>query len=111
MQSGALILPSDVIGKQSEVDVSVYDRSNQEAFLGHVRLCPFVRDEETVADGWFKLEPRGSGEDHISGEIKLQMKFQKTDKRHYGPEDFDILKLIGKGLWSIILAKDRPSLT
>ncbi|KAI9786639.1 MAG: Serine/threonine-protein kinase [Geoglossum umbratile] len=87
----------DVVGKQSEVDVSVYDRSNQEAFLGHVRLCPFVRDEETVADRWFKLEPRGSGEDHISGEIKLQMKFQKIDKRHYGPEDFEILKLIGKG--------------
>jgi serine/threonine protein kinase SCH9 len=89
---------SDVLGKGSEVDVSVYDRSDQEAFLGHVRLCPFTGEEETLADGWFKLEPRGSGEDHISGEIKLQMKFQKIDKKHYGPEDFEILKLIGKGL-------------
>jgi hypothetical protein len=26
------------------------------------------------------------------------MKFQKIDKKHYGPEDFEILKLIGKGL-------------
>ena|SRR5579862_8180508 len=92
------MMSSDVLGKGSEVDVSVYDRSNQEAFLGHVRLCPSIGEEETLADGWFKLEPRGSGEDHISGEIKLQMKFQKTDKKHYGPEDFEILKLIGKGL-------------
>ncbi|QDS75681.1 hypothetical protein FKW77_007627 [Venturia effusa] len=58
----------DVVGEQSELDVSVYDRSNQEAFLGHIR-----------------------------GEIHLRLDFTKTDKKHYGPEDFQILKLIGKG--------------
>lgn len=29
--------------------------------------------------------------------MRLQVKFQKTDKKTYGPEDFQILKLIGKG--------------
>lgn len=33
----------------------------------------------------------------MSGEIRLELLFQKTDKKHYGPEDFQILKLIGKG--------------
>jgi serine/threonine protein kinase len=44
------------------------------------------------------LEARDAGEeDSVMGEIHLKISFQKTDKKHYGPEDFDILKLIGKG--------------
>ena len=49
-------------------------------------------------EGWYKLEARDPGEDgHVTGEIHLEVLFQKTEKRHYGPEDFQILKLIGKG--------------
>lgn len=47
--------------------------------------------------GWYPLSPRGAGDDQISGEIHLQMDFQKTDKKQFGPNDFQILKLIGKG--------------
>jgi serine/threonine protein kinase len=91
-------LNSDVVGEQSELDVSVYDRSNQEAFLGHVRFCPRLVVSDRPLEGWFKLEPRdGEPEDQIRGEIHLRLDFTKTDKRHYGPEDFQILKLIGKG--------------
>ena len=87
----------DVTGENSEIDVSIYDRSNQEAFLGHVRLSPTLSEGQSDVNGWFKLEPRGEGEEAVSGEIHLEMNFQKTDKKHYGPEDFKILKLIGKG--------------
>jgi serine/threonine protein kinase len=91
-------VPSDVVGEHAEIDVSVYDRSNQEAFLGHVRFCPSLVEYSAPYDGWFPLEPRNSGEEHsIMGEIHLKISFQKTEKKHYGPEDFDILKLIGKG--------------
>jgi serine/threonine protein kinase SCH9 len=49
-------------------------------------------------DSWFTLEARDAEEaDTVMGEIHLKFSFQKTDKRHYGPEDFEILKLIGKG--------------
>lgn len=36
-------------------------------------------------------------DEDISGEIKLRLKFTKVDKKTFGPEDFQILKLIGKG--------------
>lgn len=78
----------------------MYDRveqEKQETFLGHVRLCPILDEKGSVRDEWFKLEPRGPGEEAISGEIHVRMQFQKTDKKHYGPDDFQILKLIGKG--------------
>ncbi|KAF2678376.1 Pkinase-domain-containing protein [Lentithecium fluviatile CBS 122367] len=87
----------DVVGDHSEIDISVYDRSNGEAFLGHVRFCPNLVEYEHPYDGWFTLEPRDNAEDYVTGEIHLRINFHKTDKKHYGPGDFEILKLIGKG--------------
>ena len=55
-----------------------------------------MHENENALEGWFPLEPRGPT-DKISGEIYLKMRFQTTDKKHYGPDDFQVLKLIGKG--------------
>lgn len=88
---------SDVLGDQSEIDVSVYDRNNQEAFLGHVRLCVNLKDDHSRLEGWFPLVARGAGDSQVSGEIHMEMQFEKTDKNQVGPNDFKILKLIGKG--------------
>ncbi|EDU51085.1 Serine/threonine-protein kinase SCH9 [Pyrenophora tritici-repentis] len=87
----------DVVGDHAEVDVSVYDRSNGEAFLGHVRFCPNLVEYSEPYDGWFPLEPREGEGGIVTGEIHLKLSFQKVEKKHYGPEDFEILKLIGKG--------------
>ncbi|KAH5807447.1 hypothetical protein HBI93_242720 [Parastagonospora nodorum] len=87
----------DVVGDHAEIDISVYDRSNGEAFLGHVRFCPNLVEYEHPYDGWFHLEPRERDGAHVTGEIHLKLNFHKIDKKHYGPEDFEILKLIGKG--------------
>jgi serine/threonine protein kinase SCH9 len=40
---------------------------------------------------------RAVGDQDISGEIHISMAFTETEKRHIGPHDFQILKLIGKG--------------
>ena len=84
------------MGKDSDINVYVYDRTH-EAFLGHVRITPDVSRDNTKTEGWYKLEPRDAQEETVTGEIHLVLHFQKTDKKHYGPEDFQILKLIGKG--------------
>ena len=86
-----------MIGKQSDIDIYIYDRSNQEAFLGHVKMSPNVSEDNTKLAGWFKLEPRDAQEETVTGEIHLELHFRKISKKHYGPEDFQILKLIGKG--------------
>ncbi|PGH23320.1 AGC/AKT protein kinase [Polytolypa hystricis UAMH7299] len=87
----------DVLGEESDIDVSVYDRSDHEAFLGHVRLSLNFKEDTQSIGGWFPLESRGRGDGPIEGEIHLQLGFQKTDKKQFGPNDFQILKLIGKG--------------
>jgi serine/threonine protein kinase len=88
---------SDVVGDHAEIDISVYDRANGEAFLGHVRFCPNLVEYSEPYDGWFPLEPREGEGGVVTGEIHLKLNFQKVEKKHYGPEDFEILKLIGKG--------------
>lgn len=85
------------MGDQSELDVTVYDRNNQEAFLGHVRLRINLKEDHSRLEGWFPLVARGAGDNQVSGEIHLEMNFEKTDRKQVGPSDFLILKLIGKG--------------
>lgn len=85
---------SDVLHDHSEVDVSVYD-GDQEIFLGHVRFCPLLRLDETVTD-WHQLQPR-NGNERVTGEVKLSYRYERITKKHYGPEDFEKLRLIGKG--------------
>jgi len=58
---------------------------------------PDVFHGTNAVEGWYRLEARDPEEDLVSGDVHLKISFQKTDKRHYGPEDFRILKLIGKG--------------
>ncbi|KAL1971229.1 hypothetical protein VTN77DRAFT_181 [Rasamsonia byssochlamydoides] len=87
----------DVLGDQSEIDVSVYDRYNHEAFLGHVRLSLNLKEDKSHLEGWFPLMARGAGDNQVSGEIHLEIHFEKTEKKTVGPNDFQILKLIGKG--------------
>ncbi|KAL8779630.1 MAG: hypothetical protein Q9194_001332 [Teloschistes cf. exilis] len=104
---------SDVLSDESDIDVYIYDRSNQEAFLGHVRVSPNVREDKSALAGWYQLEARGPDEDRVPGEIYLEMSFQKTDKKHFGPEDFQILKLIGKGTFGqvyLVRKKDTQRL-
>lgn len=86
-----------MIGEQSELDISIYDKSNNEAFLGHVRFTPNLENFESAHEGWYKLKPREGEAETVTGEIRLRLKYRHTDKKTYGPEDFEILKLIGKG--------------
>lgn len=86
-----------MVGEKSDLDIYVYDRSNHEAFLGHLRLSPDVKIDDAKVDGWFKLESRNKQDETVSGEVHLQLHFNTTSKKTYGPLDFQILKLIGKG--------------
>lgn len=84
----------DVLSGDTEVDVSLYDKRSQ-TFLGHFRFMPRLDHQEST-DHWYKLEGRKE-EETARGEINLQTFYEKVEKKHYGPEDFEVLKLIGKG--------------
>jgi serine/threonine protein kinase len=92
-------LDSDVVGEDSHVNISIYDRgSASEDFLGKVDFEPKLLEHDLdPISGWYPLQGRKDTESVTTGEIYVEVTFQRTEKRHYGPEDFSILKLIGKG--------------
>ena len=87
---------SDVLSRQSEVDVTVYDR-REETFLGHVRLSLNLSEQNPVLERFYPLTPRGPQDENVTGEIHIRMEFSKTEKKQYGPNDFKIMRLVGKG--------------
>ncbi|KAJ2982829.1 hypothetical protein NUW58_g4330 [Xylaria curta] len=90
----------DVVDSDMLVDISVYDHgSTGEEFLGHVDFQAIIPGKDEPVRGWFAL--RGNADTTIdkepTGEIYVEAMYQRTEKKHYGPDDFQILRLIGKG--------------
>lgn len=85
----------DVTSKESVLQISIYDARNSDAFLGHASIHPDF-GEKRVVDKWLKLEPRVEGE-RVTGEVRVSLFFEKVSKRVYGPDDFEVLRLVGRG--------------
>ncbi|GAA5863291.1 hypothetical protein JCM3774_000844 [Rhodotorula dairenensis] len=88
----------DVMNDKSVLQVQIYDRSiEEEVFLGFCEMRPRLVNRHTI-DQWFPLAAR-PGEDHeVTGEIRIQISYEKYDiKKGLQPNDFDFLRMIGKG--------------
>ena len=82
------------------VDVSVYDHAiTGDEFLGHVDFQAHGSESEGPVRGWFPLKGHADtvAENAPTGEIYVEALYQKSERKHVGPEDFQILRLIGKG--------------
>lgn len=87
-------------GNASEIDISVYDKrpgTNEDIFLGYVRTSVQLTDTKSTFEQWMPLQARSAENSQITGEILVKMSFSRTEKKHFGPNDFQILKLVGKG--------------
>ncbi|KAI0391375.1 serine/threonine-protein kinase sck1 [Xylariaceae sp. FL0594] len=90
----------DVVDSDMLVDISVYDHSSTgEEFLGHVDFQATVPGRDEPVRGWFPLRGNAdtTADKEPTGEIYVEAIYQSTEKKHYGPDDFQILRLIGKG--------------
>ncbi|EGW33203.1 uncharacterized protein SPAPADRAFT_150965 [Spathaspora passalidarum NRRL Y-27907] len=88
----------DVVGSKSELDISVYDAGRDDAFLGHVRISPSTIINKKSPNQWLQLKARIIGERVTSGAINIKWEYTSLDvKKSYGPDDFEVLRLLGKG--------------
>ncbi|KAJ0121234.1 hypothetical protein J7T55_008397 [Diaporthe amygdali] len=90
----------DVVDSDMLVDISVYDQGAKGSeFLGHVDLQARRPDSKEPIRGWFALKGHADTmeENAPTGELYVEALYQRTERRHVGPEDFQILRLIGKG--------------
>ncbi|CAK7893867.1 serine/threonine-protein kinase Sch9p [[Candida] anglica] len=87
----------DVVGSKSELDISVYDAATDDSFLGQVRISPSTSAKRAGESEWLDLKARVIGE-RVSGSIRVEWEYTLTDsKKSYGPDDFEVLRLLGKG--------------
>ncbi|KAG7137936.1 Serine/threonine-protein kinase SCH9 like [Verticillium longisporum] len=87
----------DVVDSDMRVALSVYDHTaSGEEFLGQV---DFQANMDNPVRGWYPLTGHADtmAENTPTGEIYVEATYQRTERKHFGPEDFQILKLIGKG--------------
>ncbi|CAK7202729.1 Serine/threonine-protein kinase [Sporothrix eucalyptigena] len=90
----------DVVDSNMLVDISVYDHSQTgEEFLGHVDFQANSSEKDGPIRGWFPLRGHVDtmAENTPTGEVYVEAFYQRTERKHYGPDDFEILRLIGKG--------------
>ncbi|KAI5951524.1 SCH9 [Candida jiufengensis] len=88
----------DVVGSKSELDISVYDAARDDAFLGHIRIFPSTVKNKKSPNEWLQLGARIVGERVSSGSIQINWEYTSLDnKKAYGPDDFEFLRLLGKG--------------
>lgn len=90
----------DVVGLRSQLEISVYDAAKDDAFLGQVRIFPATESatDHTASDAeWLPLKARVVGE-RVTGQLHIRWEYTCVDSRKpYGPDDFDVLRLLGKG--------------
>ncbi|KAK4449343.1 Serine/threonine-protein kinase [Podospora aff. communis PSN243] len=90
----------DVVDSDMLVDISVYGYGQSgEEFLGHVDFQAKGSEREGPVRGWFPLTGHVDtmAENAPTGEIYVEALYQRAEQKHFGPEDFQILRLIGKG--------------
>lgn len=85
----------DVVDGRSAVEISVYDGAQEDFFLGHARIRPRT-DRENKTEGWYRLRPRLDTE-MVTGRVRVRFEYTKIASHHYIPQDFEILRLLGKG--------------
>lgn len=88
------------VTRYADIEVSVYDAGNDDKFLGWCTIRPDFSTSH-LAEGWYRLKPRVPT-DHVAGEVHVSFVFEQTPSVHYGPNDFEKLRLIGKGTFGTV---------
>lgn len=88
----------DVLEDSSEIELAVYDQENKDRFLGSTKIRPLLFDQR-ITRQWYRLEPQQGAPIFRGGygEIEIECIYEKIERKHYKPEDFEVLRLIGKG--------------
>ncbi|KAK3818988.1 MAG: kinase-like domain-containing protein [Benniella sp.] len=91
----------DVVRPNQQISITIYDSGVEDdvdpakRFLGQVKLSPSEVHNRTI-DSWFRLQGRETSE-HVTGEIRVNIRYLAIESRHLSTDDFEILRVLGVG--------------
>ncbi|KAJ3337899.1 hypothetical protein HDU93_000344 [Gonapodya sp. JEL0774] len=85
--------------QQCQSQLYTPSRDREELFLGSARFSPPKMDGRTE-ERWIQLMGKDGT---VGGDVKVVATFRAAAPRPLGPEDFDLLKVIGKGSFGKVL--------
>ncbi|KAI8835922.1 kinase-like domain-containing protein [Chytridium lagenaria] len=96
----------DVARPDGEVTITIWDRAGAvpgegESFLGMMKIRP-PRINGKMHDNWFRLLPR-QWKEKVQGDIRIQLMYQAVESRPISANDFELLKVVGKGSFGKVL--------
>ncbi|OAJ41001.1 hypothetical protein BDEG_24667 [Batrachochytrium dendrobatidis JEL423] len=93
------------ISRPCEATISIYvpGPNRSEVMIGLVRIKPTFVDQK-LEEHWFPLvSMNGSDKPESIGEIRVQFVFRVAKNKHLAVEDFELLKVIGKGSFGKVM--------
>ncbi|KAI9193316.1 kinase-like domain-containing protein [Polychytrium aggregatum] len=89
------------VSRQCDITLSVYHKTAAgDKMLGSVVVNHNFTDQN-LNDGWYALTSQDDGKP--AGELHLQLVFKRAAKKPMSIEDFDLLKVIGKGSFGKVM--------
>lgn len=91
------------------LEISVHDRYNPGAFYGILKSRLNLSNDGAHLRRWFSLLRKRNCVAVASGEIYLSLQFRKTEMHDVGRNDFEILKMIGRGAYGRVYQVRRKA--
>ena len=94
------------VSRSSDVNLQFWiadlgSKKRKDVFLGCVKIEP-IFEENKVLDKWLPLY-KSNLTDKTSGEVHVTLIYKKSDSKAIGIDDFDLLKVIGKGSFGKVM--------
>ena len=98
----------DVLKKRSELEISFYESSNSERLLGKLCIEPDIYSSNNCSEKrWYTMKNILGQNTSPESQICLEWSYKSNGQKTYGPDNFEILRMLGKGTFGQVYQVEK----